>query len=131
VEFMYTSGALDVEIEDPANPGKGGRTSGTCGPGCNVCCWHEPSNPLWTPVYVIPANAPKPTMPAPGPTAAQATATMKSVWAPKARATVTSIDRRQVRCTGRHCPDPFNPYAEPNQPDGSFKCYSCRSGVLR
>lgn len=30
-------------------------------------------------------------------------------------------------CKGYNCPDPVNPYAEPNQPDGSFLCYTCRS----
>lgn len=31
-----------------------------------------------------------------------------------------------MKCSGKHCTEPFNAYAEPNQDNGSFLCYSCR-----
>jgi hypothetical protein len=32
-----------------------------------------------------------------------------------------------MKCSGKYCVDSYNQYAEPNQPDGSFLCYLCRS----
>jgi hypothetical protein len=34
--------------------------------------------------------------------------------------------KKSEGCTCVKCKT-FNPYAEPNQKDGSFKCYSCRN----
>jgi len=32
-----------------------------------------------------------------------------------------------MKCAGRNCGDPFNPYATPNQPDGiTYLCFQCR-----
>jgi len=36
------------------------------------------------------------------------------------------IVRRSNGCTCKHCGEIY-PYAEPNQRDGSFKCWSCRN----
>jgi hypothetical protein len=36
-----------------------------------------------------------------------------------------------VTCVGKNCPEPHNPWGEPNQPDGSYRCYVCRQGIKR
>jgi hypothetical protein len=39
---------------------------------------------------------------------------------------VSKVSSRGMNCSGPHC-NLFNEYAEPNMPDGSFRCYSCRN----
>ncbi len=31
-----------------------------------------------------------------------------------------------MKCVGQYCPEPYNQWAEANQPDGTYMCYSCR-----
>ncbi len=38
----------------------------------------------------------------------------------------TPVDRG-VWCARKHCPEPYQEYAEANMPDGSFVCFSCRA----
>lgn len=40
--------------------------------------------------------------------------------------TTMPVKSAGMRCAAKHCNE-FNPYAEPNQPDGKFICFSCRS----
>lgn len=43
----------------------------------------------------------------------------------------TWVEPLGATCIGKRCPSPYNEYAEPNLPDGSFMCYSCRGAGFR
>lgn len=138
---------VDLEVEDSKFPAQGGGSQFLCPNGtCGHCAWVRTAPGAkfgWTPVYAIHAKA-APTVPAPpqynpvAPTTQTAVNAMKAAYVGGFGAIANSVaeahkklSQPMVKCTGKHCPDPFNPYASPNQPDGSFKCYSCRTGVTR
>lgn len=140
VDHVYRNGAIDTEAEDPLNLGHGGYPVGTCAQGkcpSKTCGWYPDNTVIpwnWTPRWSQPAGPPTVPVPPPGPpaTVASATAILKSVWGPTPKQMANLTPPKPIMCVGKHCIDPHAPYADgPNQPDGTFRCYSCRQGIMR